>query len=273
MENTPPRADFLAAHSHGLKILLIIIAGVVFGTWLYFTPAGLMGKADAAGYAVCHRIPARSFLAGERQTPLCARCSGMYLGALLGGVYLSRFGRRAGMPPLKISLVLGAFLVAFGLDGANSYLHLFPGFAGVYEPQNWLRLITGTGLGLGIASILVPVVHQTLWSTYDPRPALAGWRAFLPLLGLAALLDLAILSGQPILLYPLALLSALSIFLILSTVYAIVWLMAAKRENRYQHWRDLWTPLLAGFLTALVQIGVLDALRFWLTGTWEGFLL
>ncbi len=273
MENTPLRADFLANHSASLKVLLIIVAGIVFGTWLYFTPAGLMGKADAAGYAVCHRITTRSFFAGDRQTPLCARCSGMYLGALLGGAYLSRYGRRAGMPPLKISLALGMSLVAFGLDGANSYLHFFPSYPGLYEPQNWLRLLTGTGLGLGIAAILVPVVHQSIWTTYDPRPALAGWRQFLPLLGLAVLLDIAILSEQPILLYPLAFLSALAIFLILTTVYTIVWLMASKRENRFQRWRDLWVPLLAGFLTALVQIGVLDALRFWLTGTWEGFLL
>ena len=273
MENTPTRADFLAAHSASLKILLIIAAGVIFGTWLYFTPAGLMGKADAAGYAVCHRIASRSFLAGDRQTPLCARCSGMYLGALLGGIYLTRFGKRAGMPPLKISLVLGAFLVFFGLDGANSYLKFFPAFPGLYEPQNWLRLLTGTGLGLGMAAILVPVVNQTLWNTYDPRPALAGWREFLPLLGLAVLLDLAILSGQPVLLYPLAFLSGLAILLILTAVFAIVWLMASKRENRFQRWSELWVPLLAGFTTALVQIGLLDALRFWLTGTWEGFLL
>ena len=52
--------------------------------WLLNTPAGLLGKADAVGYAVCHRIDLRSFNLGERQMPLCARCTGMYLGAVLG---------------------------------------------------------------------------------------------------------------------------------------------------------------------------------------------
>jgi hypothetical protein len=159
------------------------------------------------------------------------------------------------------------------VDGVNSYLHLFPNAPGLYQPENWLRLLTGTGIGLGIAAVLIPVVNQTLWQTYDSRRALGSWKQFLPLLGLAGLLDLAVLSDNPLVLYPLALLSAASIFLILSMVYTIVWVMLAKRENKFMHYRELWVPLLAGFLTALLQIAVFDAGRFWLTGTWAGFNL
>ncbi len=271
MDNLQQVPDRLAGIKPILKVTLIIATGLVLFGWLWFTPPGLLGKADAAGYAVCHRIASRSFLIGDRQTPLCARCSGMYLGALLGIVYLAGFGKRAGMPPLKISIVLGAFLLAFALDGGNSYLHFFPNAPGLYQPENWLRLLTGTGVGLGIACVLVPVVHQTVWQTYDGRPALAGWRQFLPLLGLAGLLDLAVLSDIPLLLYPLSLLSSASIFLILALVYCLVWIMLTKRENRFQNYRGLWVALLAGFLTALVQIAAMDAGRFWLTGTWAGF--
>ena len=273
MNNLPLLSGRFARFTGIFKAFLILTTSLVFGGWLAFTPPGLLGKADAAGYAVCHRIESRSFMVGDRQTPLCARCSGMYLGALVGMAYLARSGRRAGMPSLKISLVLASFLVAFGLDGANSYLQFFPIFTGLYEPQNWLRLITGTGLGLGIAAILMPVVNQSLWSTYDSRPALAGWRDFLPLLGLAALLIPAILSNNPLLLYPLALLSGASILLILSLVYGVVWIMIAKQENRIQHLREAWVPMLAGFLTAVLQIALFNAGRFWLTGTWSGFNL
>jgi uncharacterized membrane protein len=273
MENPPQVLARLARFNGFFKVLLVIFTGLVVFGWWYYTPPGLLGKADAAGYAVCHRIESRSFFIGDRQTPLCARCSGMYLGALLGIVYLARSGRQAGMPSLKVSLVLGSFLVAFGLDGANSYLQFFPAFPGLYEPQNWLRLITGTGLGLGIAAILVPVINQSLWSTYDSRPALAGWREFLPLLGMAAVLVLAILSDISLILYPLALLSGASILLILSLVYGVVWIMIAKRENRFKRFRDAWVQMLAGFLTAVVQIALIDAGRYWLTGTWSGFNL
>lgn len=273
MEHSSKRATWPPHLTIIAKALLVFAAGLALLVWWRYTPPGLLGKADAAGYAVCHRIDLRSFHLGDRQTPLCARCSGMYLGALFGMLYLASFGRLGGMPSLKVSLVLLMFLAAFAVDGINSYLHFFPGFTGLYQPQNWLRLLTGTGLGLGIAAILVPVVHQTAWTLFDRRPALAGWRQFLPLLGVAALLDLAIASENPLVLYPLALLSGAGVFLVLSIVYGVAWILITKRENTFLTVRSLWVPLTAGFLTALVQIGLIDALRFWITGTWAGFSL
>ena len=92
-----------------------MIKGLVYGSvallllgWLLNTPAGLLGKADAIGYAVCHRIDVRSFHLGDRPLPLCARCSGMYLGAGLGLIYQSIFSRRhTGTPPLRVIVPLG----------------------------------------------------------------------------------------------------------------------------------------------------------------------
>ncbi len=185
MENSTQKVGQFAKLYVILKVLLVIATGLVLVGWWINTPPGLLGKADAAGYAVCHRISSRSFFIGDRQTPLCARCSGMYLGAVLGIVYLASFGKKGGMPPLKISIILGLFLIAFAFDGANSYFHFFPGAPGLYQPENWLRLLTGTGVGIGIASVLVPVVHQTIWQRVDARAALAGWRQFIPLLILA----------------------------------------------------------------------------------------
>ncbi len=273
MENLPQGSARLASFAPFIKVFLLVATGLIFLGWWWDTPPGLLGKADAAGYAVCHRIEARSFHIGDRQTPLCARCSGMYLGALLGIGYLSRFGKQAGMPSTKIMIALGVFLAAFALDGANSYLQLFPNAPRLYQPENWLRLLTGTGVGLGIAAVLMPVINQSLWQTYDSRRALNGWKQFLPLLGLAGLLDLVILSDNPLLLYPLALLSGASIFLILSMVYTIVWIMLTKQENKFMRYREIGFFLLAGFLIALLQIIALDAVRFWFTGTWAGFKL
>src|SRR5687767_1837892 len=54
--------------------------------WVSFTPGGILGKADAVGYAVCHRITLRSFsyTEGGRQLPMCARCTGTFIGVLIG---------------------------------------------------------------------------------------------------------------------------------------------------------------------------------------------
>lgn len=256
-----------------LKILLILVTLIVLFTWLALTPAGLLGKADAIGYSVCHRIAVRSFLLGDRQLPLCARCSGMYLGALLAMVYLGSFGRKGGLPPLRLAWVLGLFVVAFGIDGVNSYLHFFPSAPWLYNPENWLRLVTGTGMGLGLGAVVVAVVHQTLWQNYDPQPALNSWRRLLLLIVMAGVLDWMIWSENPLLLFPLAVLSSATVLLILTLVYTVVWTLISKQDNRFESLRQVWVAGLAGFLTALLQIAVIDAGRFLLTGTWGGFNL
>jgi len=187
--------------------------------------------------------------------------------------YLNGRGRKAGMPPRRYLALFGLFLGAFALDGGNSYLHLFPGAPGLYQPQNWLRLITGTGMGLGIAVILMPVIHQTLWQQYDPEPALKSWKDLLPLVLLGGMVDLLVLNGNLLFMYPLALFSAFTVLLILTLVYTVVWTMLMKQENRFTKLQGLWVPLLAGFTTALLQLALFDAGRFWLTGTWAGFNL
>ena len=256
-----------------LKILMVALSFVILMAWWFKTPAGLLGKADAVGYAFCHRITDRSFSLGDRPTPLCARCSGMYLGAFLGIVYLARSGRKGGVPPLKISMVLGLFLAAFAIDGSNSYLQFFPNAPKLYDPQNWLRLITGTGIGLGLSALVTPIFHQSVWQQYSPEPALATWRQFFPMLVLAGVMDGMVWSGNVLLLYPLALLSSLGILMILTMVYTVAWVMITKQENRFSSPGGLWVPLLAGFATAILQIAVIDAGRYWLTGTWTGFSL
>lgn len=244
--------------------------------WLLNTPPGLMGKADAVGYAVCHRIDVRSFHLGERQIPLCARCSGMYLGAILGLVYQAVIGRkRAGMPPKRVLFVLGLFAVAFVLDGINSYLHLpfFPGAPSLYEPSNTLRLLTGTGLGLVIAAILFPSFNQTMWADWSGKPALSGFRSLGLLLLLALGLDLLVLTENPVILYPLSLVSAFGVLALLTLVYGMLWLILFRSENKIVRVQQLLVPMVAGFGMALLQIVILDLLRYAITGTWDGFHL
>lgn len=256
-----------------VKWAVFAIAGILLLAWLLETPAGLLGKADAIAYAVCHRIAVRSFTIGDRQAPLCARCTGMYLGAILGLAYQHFQGRRGSVPALKYGLVFGPLVIAFGVDGLNSYLHLFPGAPGLYEPQNWLRLVTGTGMGLAIAAVLAPAFRQTMWTSWEQHPAFSGWKEFGVLFGLAAVADLLVLTGNPLLLYPLALISVLGVMIILTMVYSMVLAMAFKAENRFQRLPELTVYLTGGAVVALLQIALLDAGRFWLTGTWQGFSL
>jgi uncharacterized membrane protein len=257
-----------------LSIAVISAVGVLLIGWLLNTPEGLLGKADAVGYAVCHRIDLRSFNINQRQMPLCARCSGMYLGALLGLAYQGILRRRCGnLPPKSVAVVLGLLLIAFAVDGLNSFLSFFPAGPPVYSPQNWLRLATGTGMGLVIAAYLFPAFNQTVWQDWQAKPALDSLKTLAGLLILAAILDLIILVGNPWILYILALLSAAGVLIILTMTYTMLGLIIFSKENRYQNGVQLLMPLVGGFGLALMQIAVLDFLRFIFTGTWDGFHL
>jgi uncharacterized membrane protein len=259
---------------NSLRGAVLVVVGLLLTGWLLNTPPGLLGKADAIGYAVCHRIDLRSFHLGERALPLCARCSGMYLGAMLGLIYQAvRWSRRCGMPARPIQVILGIFFLAFAVDGVNSFFSFFPGAPSLYAPNNLMRLLTGSGMGLAIALVLSPAFNQTVWNTQDLRPAMGGMRGFVGLLGLMTLVDLALISQNHVLLYPLALISAAGVLVILTLVYTMIWLMVLRRENTIQQSRQLFFPLVAGFGVALLQIVLLDLVRYALTGTWDGFHL
>jgi uncharacterized membrane protein len=253
---------------------LFISVGLLLVGWLLNTPAGLLGKADAIGYAVCHRIALRSFSINGRQMPLCARCSGMYLGAVLGITYLAVLApRRGGLPNRRVGMLLALLVLAFAIDGVNSFISLFPGAPHLYQPQNWLRLLTGTGMGLVIAAFLVPAFNQTIWKEWDARPALAGGKSLVGLLALSIGLDILLLWQNSLILYPLALISAGGVLLILTLVYCIFWLILFKRDNRYNRIIEAGVALVAGFGTALAQIAAMDFVRYLLTHTWDGFHL
>jgi len=265
------------------KYLVVVAAVVVLTGWLLYTPPGFLNKLDAIAYAVCHRIAERSFQIGSVPLPLCARCTGMYLGAVAGLVFQSVRGwKRSKAPGWGIIAVLIAFVVIFGIDGANSYLYLLkqlrpgilPHIPNIYIPNNTLRLLTGSGMGLVIAAMLFPAFNQSVWSDYDDsRAGLAGWKAFGLLVGIQICLDLLVLTQLPAILYPVGIISVLGVLLLLTMVYAIVWVMITGQENKFSKIRQLWLPILAGFTITMVQILGIDILRFWLTGTWGGFPL
>lgn len=253
----------------GPLILFVILLTIGF---LTFTPEGLLGKADAVGYAVCHRIDLRSFQIGERPLPLCARCTGMYLGAMVGLAFQWRIGKRcAGTPPRRVIVALIFLALAFVFDGINSYLTLFPGFPHLYTPQNTLRLITGTGMGVVISAMLYPSFQQTIWQEFRSEAAIKNLRQFTALVALAAMVDGLVLTQNLLLLYPLALISAGGVLILLTMIYTMLWVIVLRRENRYTHWRELSLFLWAGFGFALLQIVLIDLGRFLLTGTWDGF--
>ncbi|MDY6867666.1 MAG: DUF2085 domain-containing protein [Chloroflexota bacterium] len=253
--------------------VLLGAAVVLSMVWLALTPPGVLGKADAVGYAVCHQIEARAFHIGERPFPLCARCTGLFVGAMLGLVYQILQGRKGRMPPTPVLIIFAVLALAWVFDGVNSFSMLVPMLPSLYETQNWTRLVTGTGMGLAVSALLWPSFIQTMFTRWIAKSPLGNWKQVGGLLLAAGLLDGLILLEIPWVLFPLALVGAGGVLVLLTMVYSMVWVMIFNKDNSFKNLRELMIPLLAGFITALLQVGVIDLARYLWTGTWAGFSL
>ena len=262
------------------KWLVPFAALLAIAAYIYLTPPGILGKADAVGYAVCHRISARSFHVHDRQLPMCARDTGTFTSAFVSLIYLSIIGsKRGGMPAKKIAAVLITLFLIWGFDGANSYLYLiketYPGalpqIPNVYIPNNTLRLLTGSGMGMGMAAALFAAFNQTTWKDVDMRPALGTWRDLGLLAAIILVVDLLVLSESLLVLYPVAYISVFGTLTLLTLIFSVVWMMIMKQDNSFTSAKELWIALLAGFTLALIMILGIDLLRLGFTGTWGAF--
>lgn len=257
-----------------LVIGMLIISFTILGVWTFATPDGALGKADAVGYAICHRIPERSFSAYGNPLPLCARCTGIYLGVMTGfSAYLVTGRARAmRLPHWKMGIAFALFLIIIAIDGFNSYFHLFPGFSyGLYEPNNTLRVTTGMYTGLALITLVLPIFNNVMWYDDDNRRVLDTWREFGALLLLATAILALTLAEWPLVLVIFGFLSSVGVVLVLTLINSVMVVTFLKRERHYRELADMWLPLLAGLALSILLIGGIDYARYFFTGTWDGF--
>lgn len=102
------------------------------------------------GRSVCHQLPERSFFIQNNQMPLCARCTGIYIGIFLGFFYLLLRKRWKGNKPpsLKMLLSIIVFWIPMMVDGITSYI-------GLRESNNTIRLLTGLLFGIFLPVFII----------------------------------------------------------------------------------------------------------------------
>ena len=102
------------------------------------------------GSAVCHQMAERSFFWGSCQSPLCARCTAIEGGIILGVIFLWLAGRKDGNRPFSPSGVVLAALsfLPIAIDGVGSYL-------GFWQSNNLLRVLTGALAGYGLPGLFL----------------------------------------------------------------------------------------------------------------------
>jgi uncharacterized membrane protein len=247
--------------------VVLLLSLALFGLWLWGIPGDLLQKLKLVGYAICHRIPERSFVIGGQQLPLCARCTGIYLGVAsnLTVMMALRRWRSAELPRPALLAVLFAFFLVMGLDGVNSYMTFFPGAPHLYEPRNWLRLSAGLLHGITLSALIFPIFNQTLWTSIEWRPALRNFGE----LGLVVVIGFVgaglVVLEIPILLYPLAILSSGGVVVMLGMINTTLVVTILRHENRFRTWRQALAPLAVGLVLALVEVSGLDLFRAYLT--------
>ncbi len=259
---------------------LAIVVGAVLLMALYSLsdPArlahdqALMGS-DWLGAGVCHRITARSFTIAGRQLPLCARCTGLYLGVALTMIVLAISGRlrHGDLPPKSILFLLIGFIGIMGVDGINSYTHFFPNFPHVYEPRNWLRLLTGIGTGLAMGLFIFPVLAQTLWKLNYLRPVITSFRELVAIVAVALTAVILLLSNQPTINYVLAIVSVVGLIAILASINAVLLLVLFRRDGLATRWTETAVPLGISIILAIGELIAMSLLRVQLIGTITGF--
>ena len=260
-----------------LPLISALLLLLLLGFYTISDPArlaadGLLHSADMAGSTVCHRLPTHSFTINGRALPLCARCSGIYLGIMILFIFALVFRReRHASFPSRTALVGWVGLVAImGLDGLNSLLHSINAIH-LYEPQNWLRLATGMGAGLAIGYIAIILVAQTSWRHPIPQTPIANSRELAVILGVALLVVLLILSNQSVVLYVLGITSAVGVVSIIASLYLVIVQLLLGRDGRARRWLHLLPLGFCTLILTIIQIVVLSSWRLNLTGTLAGF--
>lgn len=220
-------------------------------------------KTHLIGFATCHQIPERSlFIAGE-QLPLCARCTGTYIGMLTGWLWLiaRRRTKAAQLPPRPILYALIGFIVLMGIDGVNSLMMLIPGAPHLYETQNWMRLFTGALYGLAVSMLLTPYVTVTLWREPSGERTLKSPGELLLLVNVAAVLVMLALSQASFLLWPLVTVSMVGVIGLMGLMMTSIVVVLIGKVNAYAGWRELLAPGAAGVALSIVGLVVIDMLR------------
>lgn len=252
-----------------LTVALLGVAVSIILLAILLPPASILGKADVVGYAICHRIPERSFFLDGRQLPLCARCTGTFLGAIVGLVAMLLLGRRRAsrLPPVPVLFILVLSIGVWAFDGLNSYMTFFPGAPHLYEPRNWLRLTTGMLNGLALITIVMPIFTYTLWKDTTRDSVIKSVWEILAILPVAALLIWIIQAEIGLLLYPLAILSSLGVLLMLFLLNSMIAAVVLGREGLARNWAQAAIPLTIGLGMAILQMSAMALLRVYLTAT------
>ena len=158
MRRVTPGATVWALACVVLGGVALVLAAPVLPRW----PAAIVyGVASL----VCHQRPERSFYWGPVQFAVCARCTGLYVGAAIGSVAAVIAGHDrlvAAVPAMRRALVVAAVPTAATVAAE---------WVGLWAPSHTVRALAGLPLGAATAVVLAAaaVMTSSPWFKFPRR--------------------------------------------------------------------------------------------------------
>jgi uncharacterized membrane protein len=131
----------------------------------------------------CHQFAWRSIHVHDYQFAWCTRDTFIWMAMLVSGLFV----KYVKVKPIKIQNLL-LFVIPIALDGGIQTIATMFGFASnepFYLSNNFLRMVTGSLLGLGLGFWMMPTMFE-IWidenHVPDPRKILKWKKYFIPVL-------------------------------------------------------------------------------------------
>ncbi|NLP46977.1 MAG: DUF2085 domain-containing protein [Epulopiscium sp.] len=138
---------------------------------------------------ICHQIPERSFIIGHQYLPLCARCTGIYIGVFISFLYLLLRKRWYGNRPPSFGLLCILLFSFFPLiwDGITSYLN-------IRQTNNTIRIITGVLSGSTWPIFILLIKNYNIY-TNNTKPLIKNIFEYIHIISLGCIFSFIIING------------------------------------------------------------------------------
>ena len=134
-----------------MRNALVARVGLAVGVWLWITALVVApGALFPLGRLICHQRPERSFFFYGHQLLVCARCTGLYLGAGLAAPFVAAASSlAAGRARVLLAAAALPTLITWTLE-----------FAGIVPFSNWSRFVAALPLGFAAAWLVFSTLAE-----------------------------------------------------------------------------------------------------------------
>ncbi len=215
----------------------------------------------ASVHGVCAQV--HNITVAGTQLPLCARNTGIYGAMTLSLLTIIALGRfRVNQLPTRWSMLLLATPVGImAVDGFNS-MFVDLGWQPFYQPQNWLRTLTGAFAGIAVAPFFVALFNNILRTNAKSSRTIHHFGEVGLLWVIAGAYATLVIIGPAWAYWPISLISWVGLIgiLLFSNIFAVA--VAMGYDQKIAHVAELAKPMVVASIITAIELGGMAWLRF-----------